>query len=86
MFSISDSYVASRAHKLAYFAQNPDLVQTNRQIDRQTDRQTERRTDKTITLPLCCARVHGVIIIVEVLYDTTLGIFGGPAQKYIQHL
>ena len=40
--SIFNAYIASRAHKLACFAQSHDLVQTNKQTDRQNDLQTKR--------------------------------------------
>ena len=48
--SIFDSYIASRAHKLACFAQSHDLVQTNKQANKQTDRTTYRQNDYSTPL------------------------------------
>ena len=45
--SISDSYITSRAHMLAYFAQSAHFC---------VQKQTHTLTDTPITLPLVCAR------------------------------
>ena len=54
--SISDLYVASRAHKLACFAQSPDLVQTNKQTDSPNNLQSRR---------LLYPRTHWVIMLLS---------------------